>query len=274
MQRRILYFFTALLFLSSCSEYNKIEKSKDNSKKLQYANSLYDKKKYPQANALYEELIKVYQGTKNSQDLLYRYAFSFYYMDDYTSAAFYFKNFEDDYPNDPRSTESDFMQAYSYYMLSPRPELDQANTQKALDAMQEFVSTHLDSDKLNEANRIIEECHKKLEEKLYLSAQLYYNLEQYRAASVYFLGLINDYPDSDNGDMYKFMIVKSDFKFASNSIYSKQFERYSEVVSQYLDYLDRYPNSKYQKEAELYYNQSQTFLKTYQNEQNKARSVK
>jgi len=212
MKRVYIYALPVLFFFGSCSQYDKIEKSNDNIKKLQYANSLYDKKKFAQANALYEELIKVYQGTKYSQDLLYRYAYSFYYEGDFTSAAFYFKNFEDNYPNDPRSTDADYMKAKSFYEMSPRPELDQSNTNKALDAMQEFINEHPNSSRLKDANTIIDDCHRKLEEKLFLSAQLYYNLEYYNAASIYFHGLLQQYPDSKKGDLYKFMVIKSDYQ--------------------------------------------------------------
>jgi outer membrane protein assembly factor BamD len=274
MLRNVLYLFFGSCCIVSCSQYNKIEKTKDVNKKLAYANSLYDHKKYTQANALYEELIKVFQGTKNSPDLLYRYAYSYFYIQDYTSSAFYFKNFGDNYPNDPRSVEADYMQAYSYYELSPRPELDQANTDKALDAMQEFVNAHPESDKDTEADKIIDECHKKLEQKLYLSAVLYYNIEQYKAAAVYFNSLLRNYPDSDLGDMYKFMVIKSEFRYASNSIIIKQNERFSQVVTDYLDFADSFPNSKYLKEAEKYYNQSQSTIKTIKDEQNKTGSGK
>ncbi len=274
MSNRFLYILLAALLLGSCSEYNRVEKSRDVNKKLAYADSLYSHKKYTQANALYEELIKVFQGTKNSPDLLFRYAYSYYYIGDYTSSAFYFKNFSDNYPNDPRSVESDYMQAYSYYEMSPRPELDQANTTKALDAMQEFVNEHPESDKVADADRIIDACHKKLEEKLFLSAQLYYNLEQYKAAGIYFNGLLRNYPDSDQGDFYKFMVIKSEYLYADNSIITKQTERFSLVVADYLDFADHYPKSKYLKEATKYYNQSQSTIKTIQNEQNKAGSGK
>jgi outer membrane protein assembly factor BamD len=40
---------------------------------------------------------------------------------------------------------------------------------------------------------------KKLEEKEFLSAQLYFNLGQFRAAALSYTTLMNNYPDSQKG---------------------------------------------------------------------------
>ena len=53
-----------------------------------------------------------------------------------------------------------------------------------------------------------------------------------------------------------FMILKSYYLFADNSIYEKQEERYNQVVESYLDFIKAYPESKYLREAESFYNES------------------
>ena len=68
----------------------------------------------------------------------------------------------------------DYMRAYTYYKQSPKPELDQTNTIKAMGMMQIFINTHPGSARNKEASDIIDICRKKLETKDYKGAQLYY----------------------------------------------------------------------------------------------------
>lgn len=268
---RITPYLTGLLLaltLASCSEYSKIEKSTDIQKKLQYANQLFDAGKYTKAQVLYGEIKDAFRGSPQAQDLLFHYAYTFYNIEDYETAAFYFKNFVSTFPNSPKATEMDYMQAYCFYKLSPRVELDQSSTTKAIAAMQTFINIHPNSEKVAEATKIIDACRQKLEDKEKDAAKLYYNLGLYKAAGITYSNLLLDYPDSEFGDQYKLMEIKAYYKYAENSIYTKQRERYQEVITQYLNFADIYPDSKYTDEAKSYYTLSQHYLKTLQNEQN------
>lgn len=269
MMRRRAYLTGLLLtlVLASCSEYARIEKSTDYKKKLAYADKLYKEGKYNKAQVLYGEIKDVYKGTKEFEDLFYNYAYTFYKMGDYESAAFYFKNFVQVFPNSPRTMEMDFMQAYCFYKLSPRIELDQSNTEKAISAMQTFINLHPQSDKVAEATEIIDKCRDKLEKKEYNAASLYYDLGYYKAAGITFSNLLLDYPDSDQGDKYKYLAIKSYYRYAHNSVEEKQKERYESVITEYLNFTELFPESQYKQEAENYYNLAKNNLKTLNHEQ-------
>jgi outer membrane protein assembly factor BamD len=256
------------LILASCSEYARIEKSTDYKKKLAYADKLYQEGKYNKAQVLYGEVKDVFKGTKEFEDLFYNYAYTFYKMGDYESAAFYFKNFVQVFPNSPRATEMDFMQAYCFYKLSPRVELDQSNTMKAISAMQTFINLHPQSDKVAQATEIIDKCREKLEKKEYNAASLYYDLGYYQAAGITFSNLLLDYPDSDQADKYKYLVIKSYYKYADNSVSTKQKERYENVVSEYLNFIELYPDSEYKLEAKNFYDLAKNNLKSLDHEQN------
>ena len=92
---------------------------------------------------------------------------------------------------------------------------------------------------------------------------------QFRAAGVSFTTLLNSYPESDRADEYKLMIIKSYFRYAEMSIEEKKPERYEKVIDEYEDFVDRFPESKYRKEAEDYMNLSQTNINNLKNEQAK-----
>jgi outer membrane protein assembly factor BamD len=63
------------------------------------------------------------------------------------------------------------------------------------------------------------------------------------------------------------MVIKSYFKFAKMSVLEKQEERFEKVISEYQDFLDRFPESNLLKEAESYSILSQNQIKALKNEQ-------
>lgn len=255
------------LVLVSCGKYSKIEKSKDVDYKLAKADEYYAKKSYRHAQELYESLFPVFKGTQKFEDLYYKYAYCYYYQGQYRDAENLFKGYLEVFPTSAKAEEIDYMRAYSFYKQSPKLELEQVNTVKAMNMMQSFINTHPGSERNKEATAIIDLCRQKLEQKEFRAAQLYYNLGQFRAAAIAFGDLLNNYPESLKGDEYKYMVVKSYYRFAKLSIISKQEERYGKVTTEYQDFIDRYPDSKLLKNAEEYSNLSQNHIKDIQNEQ-------
>jgi len=269
---KLIKVFSGLILLvflfGSCSKYSKVEKSKDVEYKLTKADEYFAKKKYRQAQQLYESLFPVYKGTQKFEDLYYKYAYCFYYQGLYSDAENLFKGYLEVFPTSARAEEVDYMRAYSYYKRSPKLELEQVNTVKSMNMMQSFINTHPTSTRNKDASEIIDASRAKMEQKDYRSALLYYNLEKYRAAALTFTALLNKYPESAKGEEYKLMVIKSYFKFAKMSYIDKQVERFEKVLSEFSDFSERFPESKFLKEAEEYNNLSKTQIKEIQNEQN------
>jgi outer membrane protein assembly factor BamD len=265
--RKILFLICSIVILSSCNNFAKIQKSKDYEYKLLKADEYFSAKKYRYAQQLFEELFPYFKGTKKFEEIYYKYAYCFYNQNLYRDAENLFKGYLDVFPNSEKSEEVDYMRAYCFYKQSPKLELEQTNTVKAMGMMQTFINTHPGSPKIKEATEIIDKSREKLEMKEFRGAQLYYNLSEFRAAAIAFSNLMNNYPESASGENYKLMVVKSYFKFAKMSILDKQEERFEKVMNEYQDFVDRYPNSELLKEAESYYIQSQNQIKENQNEQ-------
>ncbi|MGN6250015.1 MAG: outer membrane protein assembly factor BamD [Ginsengibacter sp.] len=258
------------LVLTSCnSQFTKVLKSTDYEYKLKKADEYFANKKYNFAQQLYEELFPVFKGSDKFEELYYKYAYCAYYQKNYTDAENLFKGFLGVFPNSSKAEEIAYMHALTYFKQSPNVQLDQTNTNKAIGMMQGFINAYPNSTRVADANKIIEACRAKLEEKDYLAAKLYYNLEMYQAAGIAFTNLLNSYPESTRGDTYMLMAVKSFYQFARMSIADKQEERYQKVTAEYFDFADRYPDSKLLKEAEEYKNLSQNNIKKIQNEQTK-----
>jgi outer membrane protein assembly factor BamD len=275
MSKKSIFFFLVLfLAISSCSKFGKVLKSKDFEYKLKMANQYYDQKEYRKSQVLYEELFPIFKGTPQHEDLYYKYAYSHYYLRDFITAESLFKGYLEIFANSPRAEEVEYMQSYCYYRQSPKPELEQSNTLKAIGMFQIFINTHTESPRVKEAEQIIAKCQAKLEVKEQLSAQLYYNVGQFRAAALAFTTLMNNYPDSPKGDEYKLMSIRSYFRYASMSIPEKQEERYNKVIAEVEDFQDRFPESKLLKEAERFLTLTKNNLKSLNNEQTSQASGK
>ncbi len=259
--------FVLLLMVSSCNKYSKVLKSKDPEYKLKMADQYYAAKKFKNAQALYEELFPLYKGNIKFEDLYYKYAYCFYNQGQYRDAENLFKGYLGVFPNSPKAEEVDYMQAFCFYKQSPKLELEQVNTNKAMNMMQTFINTHPGSTRIAEATAIIDKCREKLEQKEHRAAVLYYNLGQFRAAAIAFSNLMNNYPESAKGESYKLMVVKSYYKYARMSIEEKQLERYEKVITEYQDFADRFPESKLLKDAEEYNKSSLNNIKVIKNEQ-------
>jgi len=258
----------SLIILSGCGKgISKILKNPDPAYKLRIAEQYFAKKKYDKAQVIYEDIMPNYKTGIEFEDIYYKYTYCAYYQDDYLNAQNLFKSFLEIFPNSLKAEEMDYMRAHSFYKQSPKVSLDQTNTIKAMGMMQTFINTHPGSARNKEANEIIEKCRAKLELKDYQSAQLYYDLGQFRAAGVSFTTLLNNYPEALKADEYKLMAIKSYFRFAEMSVEEKKAERFEQVVSECHEFTDRFPDSKLKKEADQYLKLSQSNIKNLNNEQ-------
>ncbi len=270
--KKAVYLHLLLLSVlaSSCaSKFARVLKSKDNEYKYKMAENYYAQKKYSYAQELFDQLFPYVKGTARFEDMYYKNAYAYYYQKDYLNAENIFKTYTENFPNSARAEECEYMRAYCFYKQSPKLELDQSNTTKAQGLMQAFINMHPNSPKVKEATALLDLCRKKLEEKEFNSAFLYYNLGYYKAAAIALTTLMEDYPDSDKGDEYKMLIVKSYYKYADMSFYDKQEERFDKVISEVGEFKERFPQSKYSKEVAEYKTLSQNSIKRIKDEQAK-----
>ena len=264
---RLLVVFYSLVILASCSQgVSKILKSPDPEYKLRMAEKFYVQKNWNKAQLLYEDIMPYFKGGAQMEDISYKYAYSLYNQGEYLNSGELFKTFLEKFPNSPRAEEMDFMRAYTYYKMSPKAELDQSNTIKAMGLMQGFINMHPASERNKLATEIIEKCREKLERKEYLGAKLYYDKGDYRASAVAFTSLLNNYSDSPLGQEYKLMIVKSYFEFAKLSLEEKKKERFEKVIEEAHDFQDRFPSSSLKSSVDSYIALAKNNIKELKNE--------
>jgi len=264
----LLNLFVCVALLSSCGDFEKIRKSSDVNYKLTKANEYFDKKDYAHANELYKELMPIMKSTRNYESLFYKYAYTFYYMKDYVEASYYFKNFTEYFPASKNAEECEYMSAVCLFKYAPKYSLDQTNSIKALEALQNYATRYPQSKYTTDANSEIATINKKMEMKQADAAKLYYNISQYKAATVAYRSVMRNYPESPSSDFYQFMVMKSFFKYAKASVPERQEERFANAISAYNELKNGYPQSQYLDEAQKLYQEADNNIKKIRNEHN------
>lgn len=255
MIKKLLYLLVivALVQLTSCSKYQRLLKSTDNAKKLEMAIKYYEKHDYYRALQLFDDVIIVYRGKEQAEKIQYYYAYCYYGQTDYITASYHFKNFAKIYPNSKYSEECLYMSAYCKYLDSPSFTLDQTSTQEAIKELQLFINFYPKSQRVLEANKLIDDLRLKLTNKAFEIAKLYYKTESYNAAQIAFTNILKDFPETTYREEIMYYIVKSDYNYAKNSIDTKKQDRFKNVIEAYNNLIANFPQTKYKNEAEDYY---------------------
>ncbi len=254
--------FAAILVLSSCaSRFDTIKKGQDFKVKADEALKYYENKSYSEAQQLFEDVMPFVRGTKDAEKYSWLYANCSYNMKEYLSASYYFKTFASNFPNSEYTEDAAYMSAVALGKLAPNSKLDQEYTLKAIEAYQLFTNTYPNSKKVEECNKAIDISRVVLYQKDFDAAELYYKVADYKAATHVFKSLLQKYPDAPDADKARFMIVKSCYYLAQNSVEDKQAERYRETLVAYRDFVDKHSDSPLAKDAEKIFDASNKRLK-------------
>lgn len=229
--RKVLLFFISLILLVSCKDsYNYVARKGTVAQKYEYAKKYFDKKKYSKSQPLLEEIYPQYKGKKEAEDIYYMLAYSHYKLHDYLLASYHFDNFTQQYSLSSRVEECAFMHCICEFYKSLPTYLDQTITENAIKSFQLFVNNYGESRYMPQCNEYIDKLRAKLHKKAYSNAMLYYRIGDYKAATVAFANAIKDFPDLPQKDEFEYLIVKSHYLYAKNSILSVQLDRYKKAI--------------------------------------------
>ncbi|MFW6275443.1 MAG: outer membrane protein assembly factor BamD, partial [bacterium] len=85
-------------------------------------------------------------------------------------------------------------------------------------------------------------------------------LERYKASIIALNNSLQEYPNTKYREEIMYLILKSNFLLAKNSIQSKKKERFQNAIDAYYSFAEEYPSSKYLNEAESIYQRSNKYL--------------
>ncbi|MFM1879566.1 MAG: hypothetical protein RLZZ241_2432 [Bacteroidota bacterium] len=241
--------------LQSCSEYQKVLKEPEVSPKYELAERYYEAGDFRRANRLLEQVSPKFVGKPQGERVMFFLANSYFEIGDHNFAGYQFERFLKSYPKSDKAVEAAFLGAKSYFLLSPKYSLDQADTDKALSKLQIFINAYPDSEYLEEANSMAKELTTKKEKKAFEIAKQfvklgkYYTLDYNISAIATLDNFISDHPGSIFREEALFLKLQSSAVLALNSTFAKKEERLDAAVAAYNTFLRYYPESTFSDQA-------------------------
>ncbi len=248
--KKLLYIFIVATLFVSCSEYQKVLNKGTNADRYKMAEDLYKQGEYKKAIPLFEKLAGPYAGKPQMERIQYMTADSYYQAEDYSLSSYYFSKFITNYPKSTKIDEAAYLSAKSYFLASPKYSLDQTDTDKALEAFQNYIVTYPDSDRAEDANRYHQDLTTRLEKKYFEVANQYYHTEDYKAAIVAF----DIFNEENLGSIYRedayYYKFKASYDLGMKSVLSKKEQRLLDAKQAYYKFTKYYAESDHLKEMD------------------------
>lgn len=158
---------------------------------------LYERQNYVEAVSALQAFSFNYPQDPRVEDARWLTAEAYYGAGDWVTAAQEYLGFQRDFSRSEQAPEALYKAGRSYERLSLRPELDQRDTERAINMYERLTTEYSRSDVVEEAREKRRRLRNKLAEKTYLNAEFYFDNKRYEAAEIYLVELIEKYPDSD-----------------------------------------------------------------------------
>ena len=262
MRFRLHIVLIILVLLSSCGEYEKLLKSSDFDLKKSRAKEYYAKGEYVKTTELLTQILPRFRATDEAEELNWMNAQAYFGMKDYVMAGGYFKTFIDQFPFGKHAEEAYYIAALCDYNISARPELDQENTKNAIEGFKIFLNKFPNSSKVEDCNKRINDLQDKLVEKSYLSAKLYYDMKQYKAAVIALSNSLKEYANTKYREKMMYLKLNSLYLYAEFSLHNKQKERYQAALDDYYSFMEEFPKSTYSRDVSNIFEKTNKYLKT------------
>lgn len=260
---------------TGCGPFNKLLKSGDNDKIYAEGRALLDQAKYNRAIMCFEQVQPYFTGTVREDSLAYYMAYAYFKNDDFMTSTELLDDFRRKYTRSQFLEDVEGMYALSYYYLSPEPTRDQTTTTQALTAIQEFLGRYPNSTRRAAFEQMVRELNQKQYDKVYLNAKTYYTIGRYKSAVPALKNALKKFPDTPHREELMYLIVKSSYELAHNSIESLQRDRYLSMMDSYYSFVAEYPESKHVKELNRMLEEAKKYIAKFgdPNEQENAENA-
>ncbi len=260
--KRFSILIVITILLSACSEYQKVLNKGKVEDQYKLATQYFEEGKFNKSIQLFEKVIPKYGSKPQMERIQYMVAEANYNTKSYDLSSYYFNKFIANYPTSSKLEEATYFLAHSYYLSSPKSSRDQANTGKALTALQNFIDKFPQSDKIELANKYYDELVNRLEKKSFDIAKQYYITEKYTASLMAFDIFIEDNFGTkykEEALVYKFLAA---YELGMKSIITKKEQRLEEAIANYNRLKKGFPESERLKDLSSKFEDLNKELKT------------
>lgn len=259
--------------LTSCTDYSNILKTANYEFRYEAAKEYFIKGQYGKCSTILAEIVTSFKGTSRGEECLYMLAMAEYCNHSYDVSYNYFKKYYQTYPKGTFVEYARYYAGRSLYESVPDTRLDQSATADAVKEFQNFLDYYPYTKLKPQTQQMIFALQDKMVEKEYQAAKLYFDLgnymgncsfggSNYEACIVTARNTLLDYPyaSPEWREEISILILKAKYHLALQSVDEKQLERYKDTIDEYYGFLNEYPESKYLKDAQKIYIQSEKFV--------------
>lgn len=240
---------------------NKLLKSKNTEQIYQAALDSYRAKKYRNATVYFEAVYNDLYSSERADTILFYTAKSYYNQGMYDLAADGFDQYRKAFSRRPFAEEAEFLLPMCWYHLSRPAERDQTETRKAITTFNEYLNRHPQSIKAEDIKQMLGELQNKLYEKEFINASLYFKLQRYPASVAALRYSLKDMPETPYRETMMYLICKSWYNYAKNSIPSRKLDRYMKMVDSYYNFKSDYPdNREYLRELDKMFLEAKSYV--------------
>lgn len=249
----------ALVVLAGCSGSNRLQ---HNSSQEAYQKGMerFEDEDYEGAIRYFRAVFSYGRANEWADDAQLQMARAHRENKQYRLAATEYERFIQYYRNDERVPTAEFERAMCFYRLSPRYQLDQSNSRRALSAFQLFIERYPNHELASEAEERILELREKLAHKKIDAAALYANRGMYRAAALTYETAFDQYPETSWADDALLGAIRSYVEYSAMSVERRQPERLRKAIEHYNRLAQVFPDSPLLDEAESLYEQAEERL--------------
>lgn len=163
---------------------------------LAYGLERLEARKWDEAARVLEQFIFQFPTHERYQEARYRLGDAHSGKQEHLIAAAEYSRLAEDFPGGEWAEESRFKVCESYYLLSPKPQLDQEYTRSAIDHCAVVIAYYPGSELAADARLKITELENKLAQKVLDVGQHYFKRNAFDSAIVYYEKVLAGYPSS------------------------------------------------------------------------------
>ena len=97
-----------------------------------------------------------------------------------------------------------------------------------------------------------------MERKSFENSKLYLTIGDYNSAVIAFGNTLRDYPDTKYAEEIDYLTIKAQYLYANHSRIYTQVDRFNQVIAYEQQFAEKYPTSKYLRDAESYKKDSES----------------
>jgi outer membrane protein assembly factor BamD len=235
---RRLFALSLAIVLFACGG-NKARPNMTTEERFAYAMKLFNDKDYFDARTQFRIIILNAPGSTVVDQAQFYLAECHFNMDEFIIAASEYEKLIRLYPRSTLLDDAQYKNALCYDKLSPKADLDQKYTYKAIEEYQRFMEEFSASELAGEVEKRLSTLRGKLAKKEFNTGNLYRKMALYEAAVFSFDDVLNRFYDSQYAEPALFYKGECLFKL----------QRWSEAQAALEQFAQKFPKSSNQAEA-------------------------